>query len=254
MPHYHLPLLYEISSSIWILALAFAGLGLMLALLSFGTDVSTLNVRVIVVSFPAVSRALTTIVLFPSAAVNALENAPAEETVMLPISVPLRVAVTVTGLLVESFVVPDSVRLFVFVIRLFAGEEILNVGGTVSILNLVDIAVAELPSLSFTLIVIVCSPSARAVCGVYTNWNPLVIAVFTMPALDWLYVLLSILRDSVARFRPLPPVSSVTLKVICCLLLITNAPLVGDTSVITGFIVSFTVRRSDDPIVADAAL
>ena len=151
------------------LALAFAGLGLMLALLSFGTDVSTLNVRVIVVSLPAVSRALTTIVLFPSAAVNALENAPAEETVMLPISVPLRVAVTVTGLDVASFVVPESVRLLVFVIRLLAGEEMLSVGGTVSILNLVDIAVAELPSLSFTLIVMVCSPSARAACGVYTN-------------------------------------------------------------------------------------
>ena len=174
------------SRVIWMLALAFAGLGLIPALLSCGTEVSTLNVRVIVVVFPAESRAVTTMVLSPSAAVNAFVNAPASDTVMLPMLVPLRVAVTVTGLLVASFVVPASVRLLVFVIRLLAGEEILSVGGTVSILNLVDIAVAEFPSLSFTLIEMVCSPSVRAACGVYTNWYPLVIAVFTMPVLDWL--------------------------------------------------------------------
>nr|DAL11269.1 MAG TPA_asm: hypothetical protein [Caudoviricetes sp.] len=158
------------SRVIWMLALASAGLGLIVALLSCGTEVSTLNVRVIVVVFPAESRAVTTMVLSPSAAVNALENAPLSDTVMLPILTPLSVAVMDTGLLVKSFVVPDSVRLLVLVIRLLAGADILSVGGTVSILNLVDIAVAELPSLSFMVMVMVCSPSVRAVCGVYTNW------------------------------------------------------------------------------------
>lgn len=111
------------------LALAFAGLGLIPALLSCGTEVSTLNVRVIVVVFPAESRAVTTMVLSPSAAVNAFVNAPASDTVMLPMLVPLRVAVTVTGLLVASFVVPASVRLLVFVIRLLAGGGNAKRGG-----------------------------------------------------------------------------------------------------------------------------
>lgn len=50
-----------------------------------------------------------------------------------------------------------------------AGDEIVSVGGTVSIVNVEETVVAALPSLSDALIVIVWFPSLRAVCGVNVN-------------------------------------------------------------------------------------
>lgn len=76
---------------------------------------------------PAASRAVTTSVLLPSAPVRALLNAPLV-TVMDPTSVPLSLAVTVTGLDVASLVVPSSVIDLVFVIRPLAGDVMFSEG------------------------------------------------------------------------------------------------------------------------------
>ena len=54
-----------------------------------------------------------------------------------------------------------------------AGDEIVSVGGTVSIVNVEETAAAALPSLSDALIVMVWLPSLRAVCGVNVNDNHL---------------------------------------------------------------------------------
>ena len=82
---------------------------------------------------------------------------------------PFNVIVNVIGLEVASFVLPVTVSADLFVMSPAAGDEIVSVGGTVSIVN-VDVTVdAALPSLSDAVMVIVWFPSLRAVCGVNTN-------------------------------------------------------------------------------------
>lgn len=128
------------------LALAFAGLGLILALLICGTLVSNLTVRVIGVEFPAASRAVTTTVFVPSASVIALEKLPSAFTVIAPTLTPFNVAVTVTGLDTASFVVPLKVMLGLLVIRPAVGLLTSNWGFVVSVVKDADTAAAALPS------------------------------------------------------------------------------------------------------------
>ena len=71
--------------------------------------------------------------------------------------------------------------------------------------------------------------------------------------LEVVYVVPSTFIFTVDRFTPEPPASSTTLKVIGCLLFVTYAPFDGDTSVIAGFIVSFTISLNDSPRVASVA-
>ncbi len=73
----------------------------------------------------------------------------------------------VTGPLVTSLVVPDTVRSVLLVTKLSCGLVTSKVGGVVSTVILRVTVSAALPSLSDTLTVMVCAPSPRAFCGVY---------------------------------------------------------------------------------------
>ena len=116
--------------------------------------VSSFTVFVTVVVLPAASLAFTVTVLVPSARVIDFEKLPSLDTVT-DCSVPLfSLTVTVTGLLVASFVVPSTTQDGLFVISV-VGLVTFNVGGTVSITNPALTAVAEFPSLSFAFMVIV---------------------------------------------------------------------------------------------------
>lgn len=99
------------------------------------------TVLVIVVVFPALSFAMTVIVLFPDVNVTSVLNVP-----LLPTVTALPLTVTVTGEDVASLVVPDTVIVFLFVTYPSDGELMLRVGGTVSILNVTDFCEAALPS------------------------------------------------------------------------------------------------------------
>ena len=81
-------------------------------------------------------------------------------------SFPFTKIAIVTGLDVESFVLPATVTEVVAVISPFVGAVILRVGGTVSTLNVLVTVVASFPSLSLAVIVIVCDPSESADVGV----------------------------------------------------------------------------------------
>ena len=111
-----------------------------------GAVVSNLTVLVTVVLFPALSVAVIVIVLVPLASVNTLLNDPSDSTVT-DSAVPLfSLIVTVTGLLVTSLVTPFTVSDAVLVTNPSTGEDILSVGGTVSILNVILLVDAAFPS------------------------------------------------------------------------------------------------------------
>ena len=131
------------------------GLGVITALFITGTELSRVMVLLTEEVFPAASVAVTTRVLLPSARVIALLKLPFVATVTEPWAVPLSVMVIVTGLEVLSLVVPVTVTLALLVIEAFVGAVIFRVGGTVSTLYVVDLAVAALPSLSLTVMVTV---------------------------------------------------------------------------------------------------
>ena len=80
-----------------------------------------------------------------------------------------KVIFTVTGLLEESLVVPRTTRDAALVTSSFAGAVMFRVGGTVSTLYVVDLAVAAFPSLSLTVTVTVWEPSDKAAAGVYVT-------------------------------------------------------------------------------------
>lgn len=67
-----------------IVAPASTGLGVMVADLMTGTEVSSVTVRVTVETFQAASVAVMTMVFAPSASVTALLNAPPAPTVTSP--------------------------------------------------------------------------------------------------------------------------------------------------------------------------
>lgn len=86
-----------------------------------GGVVSRVTVLVTVVCLPALSVATTVIVLEPAASVRALLNVPSAFTVTASAAPLFSLMVTVHGLDVTSFVVPDTVQAALFVIRPFAG-------------------------------------------------------------------------------------------------------------------------------------
>lgn len=73
---------------------------------------------------------------------------------------------TVTGELVASLVVPDTVSAGAAVISPSAGEVTFSAGGTVSTVKVVLFAAAVLPSLSDADTDTVCAPSPSAAAGV----------------------------------------------------------------------------------------
>ena len=120
---------------------ASTGLGVTLAAVIFGGFGSYLTVLVMVVVLPALSFATIVIVFEPADNVTVVLNAPFLSTVT---GVPL--IITVTGDDVASLVVPATVIVLLLVTYPSDGEATLNVGGTVSILNVTDFCVAALPS------------------------------------------------------------------------------------------------------------
>ena len=138
----------------------------MTAEMNRGAPVSRITVRVTVVLFPALSVDTITIVFVPCVSVSALLNVPSALTVTFS-AVPLfSLTVTLQGLDVTSFVVPDTVQDALFVTRLSAGLETDNTGATVSTLNVTDFCVAILSSLSLASNLTVWLPSDNAVPGV----------------------------------------------------------------------------------------
>ena len=100
---------------------------------------SNVTVRVTVVVFPALSFATTIIVFVPDVRVSVLLKLPSFPTETVSAVPELSLTVTVTGLDVTSFVVPFTVQDATFVTSLSAGLESVNVGGTVSTLNDVEL-------------------------------------------------------------------------------------------------------------------
>ena len=100
-----------------------------------GAPVSSVTWRVTDVLFPALSVAVITIVFSPLASVSCLLNEPLLCTVTCSAEPELSFTVTVTGLDVASFVVPDTVRELWFVLRPSVGLDTFRVGATVSTVN-----------------------------------------------------------------------------------------------------------------------
>ena len=89
---------------------ASTGFGVNVTLLITGAVVSNVTVRVIVVVLPAPSFATTVIVFVPAARVRTLLKPPSLPTVTASAAKELSLTVTVTGLLVASFVLPFTVQ------------------------------------------------------------------------------------------------------------------------------------------------
>ena len=117
------------------LALVLTGFGASVMPFSTGTVVSSFTLNVMLVVCPAPSLAVTTILFVPSARVTAFEKLPSVSTATDPRLVPFNVIVNVIGLEVASFVLPVTVSADLFVMSPAAGDEIVSVGGTVSIVN-----------------------------------------------------------------------------------------------------------------------
>ena len=100
-----------------------------------------MTVLVMVVVLPALSFATIVIVFEPADNVTVVLNAP-----LLPTVTGVPLIITVTGDDVASLVVPATVIVLLLVTYPSDGEATLNVGGTVSILNVTDFCVAALPS------------------------------------------------------------------------------------------------------------
>ena len=115
---------------------------------------------VTVVVFPAPSVATISIVFVPILKLTVVENEPFAFTVTL-----FPFTVNVTGLDVISFVVPETVTVFTFVLKSSDGAVTFKTGGTVSIEIEIEV-VASFPSLSEHSNVNVCVPSSNAVVGI----------------------------------------------------------------------------------------
>ena len=113
-----------------------------------GADVFNVTVLVIVVCFPALSVAVMVIVLIPCTNVSCLLKFPLSSTTTFSAFPLLSFTVTLTGLDVASFVLPVTVIELLFVTSPSAGLVIVNVGGTVSTLNVTDFCAAAFPSKS----------------------------------------------------------------------------------------------------------
>ena len=121
-----------------------------------GAPVSSVTVRVTVVLFPAASVATTVMVFAPAARVSCFVKEPFSATATYSAAPLFSLTVTVTGLDVASFVVPDTVHEELFVTESSAGAVTESVGGMVSTLKVTVFCVAALPSLSEASTFIVC--------------------------------------------------------------------------------------------------
>ena len=122
------------------------GFGVTVTPLITGGVTSILIVIVCVDFCPAESVAVTMIVFVPSIPVRVFENDPSDATEIVPTSVPLSVADTVTGEDVTSLVEPTRLMLLVLSLAPVSGELIERAGGAVSTLKDTAVDVPSFPS------------------------------------------------------------------------------------------------------------